>query len=171
MEIIMAKIRNFIPGISIFDEWFTIYKSWFLETHTHGDSFGNFNAARELEIIHRAPQFILLYLLDLGLPFGQLPGLHGTPLFKAHLAGLNSVKLWIEKLFIALSAEVISLVLKDSPLMHLILAASPLTFDTGWAPRSSVWPKHPICWVDKLVTGRAALIGRRSPLLWHPQLF
>merc|ERR1719341_64899 len=132
--------------------------------HNH-HSFCNLDAPRQGQVILvSTPSFHLLNFFQLSLPLRLFSCLPHPGLFKT-FATSRSVSLRSIKLFMALIANIETVVLVDSSLSQLILTAFHLAFDASLAESFPVCCKHPVQGIDTLETGRALV--NTSPLLSH----
>merc|ERR1719391_233533 len=130
--------------------------------HDH-HSFCNLDATRERKVILISTPFPhLLNFSQLSLSLCLLSCLPQPRLLKTFPTGRWTVRLGSIELFMALIANIETIVLVDSPLSQLILAAFHLAFDAPLAESFSICCKDPVHRIDALETSRALI--HTSPL-------
>jgi len=121
-----------------------------------GDGFGNLHASRKLKVIFLvAPLPDLLNLLDSPFSFLLLPDHPQATLLKTLATRGHSIKPGVVELFVALLAEVVTLVLEDCSFRQLVGTTLNLALDTLLAESFSIRSVNPIVGVDTSETGRA----------------
>merc|ERR1719370_22319 len=121
-----------------------------------GNSLGNLHASRKLKVIFLVASFPhLLNLLDSPLPFLLLPCHSQATLLNALATRGHSIKPGVIELFMALFAEVVTLVLEDCSFSQLIGTTLNLALDALLAESLSICCVNPIVWVDASKTGWA----------------
>jgi len=147
--------ENHVNSLSLVEFCENSWRSGKLETND-GNSFGNLHASRKLKVIFLGALLPhLLNLLDSPFPFLLLPGHPQATFLKTLATRANAIKPGIVELFVALLAEVVTLVLEDCPFCQLIGATLNLALNTLLAESFSIRSVNPIVGVDISKTGRA----------------